>query len=96
MILTAFNVVMVFLLTIAFSNMAAGLLKFIRAIAMMKSLYLVSQNMDSNERSRYQYDFLSGWLPMATRGSNQIAWSIIAVGVIIMARLLAGAVYAYL
>lgn len=74
----------------------SGLLKFWRSVAMMQCQYIASQNLDVNDRSRLQYDYLSSWLPMGTNASTQIAWSIGVAGIIILLRILFGAMYAYL
>lgn len=90
------NLATTILLTFATLYLVSGLLKFWRSVAMMQSMYLVSQNMDTNQRSNLQYNHLGNWLVLGSNATTQIAFSIGAFGVIIVLRLIAGAFYANL
>ncbi|AIX13058.1 hypothetical protein NW77_050 [Erwinia phage phiEa2809] len=91
------DITTIVLLTAVVWYFATGLLQYWRGIAMMNSMYVVSQDLDTNQRSAVQYEFLNTYYLEYTKdGTRQIAWSIIAAGVIIVLRLVAGALYAYL
>lgn len=84
------NLGTVVLLTVAAAYLVSGALKYQKSQMMMLAQYVISPSVDINERSALQYDYLSRHLPLSQSAAKQIALSIVAVGVIIGLRLIAG------
>uniref|UniRef100_A0AAU8KZ27 Uncharacterized protein n=1 Tax=Serratia phage Kevin TaxID=3161161 RepID=A0AAU8KZ27_9CAUD len=92
MYLIILNVVTIVLLIIAAASVFASVCNFIRAQFMMLSYYILSPNVDTNQRAAVQYEALAQFTQHAAIAFNRGAWSLIAIGVIILARYLTGVV----
>lgn len=92
MMLLTINIVTIVFLTIAAMSLLSGLLNFVRAQFMMLSYYILSPNVDSNQRAAVQYEALSQFARHAATSFSQATWSLMAIGVIILARYITGVV----
>lgn len=97
MYLIILNATTIVLLTVAVLSLFSSVCNFLRAQFMMLSYYFLSPKVDDNQRAALQYEALSQFSQHSAISYSRAAWSLIAVGVIILARYLTGvALNAYL
>ncbi|AYP28401.1 hypothetical protein HWB92_gp143 [Serratia phage vB_SmaA_3M] len=91
MILLAINILTIVLLTVAGLSFWAAVCNFVRSQFMMLSFYTLTNSVD-NERAAMQAEGLRQFGRHASISFARAAWSLIAVGVIILVRYIAGVV----